>query len=175
MRRALLADAQVLVALLVVAAAPPPAMHDMGTGSAKLYSEGSIAEAADALAKICLAHPLDIVAQRRTATAPPFRMAREPEAKAYESYTGGLLQLSVAAGPSGNLCAVLTPFVNLPTMADAARDLRAKLHLVGPGQVQGETMAWTRTVGGVREIVGLAFTRQGQNQGAVLTLSSKKA
>jgi len=163
------------LAAVLIAAAPPPALHDIDPNKpGTMYSEGSIAEAADALAQICLAHPLDIAAQRRAATAPPFRMTRELTATTIESYSGGLLQLSVNAGPSGNLCAVLTPFVNLPTMADASHDLTSKLHL-GSGRVQGEATAWTRTVGGVREIIGLAFTRQGQNQGAVLTLSAKKA
>ncbi len=163
------------LALVAVAAAPPPALHDMDpTKPGKMYAEGSIPELADAFTKICLAHPLDVAEQRRTAGTPPFHMTRETAATTIESYTGGLLQLSVNAGPTGNLCAMLTPFVNLPTMADATRDLRAKLHLVGPGQVQGGATAWTRTVGQTREIIGLSFTHQGANHGAVLTLSAKK-
>jgi len=168
-RRALLA-----ATLVVVAAAPPPAAHDMDlTKPGKMYSEGSIPELADAFTTICLAHPTDIAAQRRVATTSPFRMTREPAATTIESYTGGLLQLSVNAAPTGNLCAMLTPFVNLPAMADATRDLSAKLHL-GVGRVQGGAIAWTRTVGQTREIIGLSFTHQGANHGAVLTLSAKK-
>jgi len=161
-------------ALTPIAAAPPPALHDMDPAKrGKIYSEGSIPELVDAFATICLAHPIDIAAQRRIATAPTFHMTREPEATSYESYTGGLLQLSVATGPEGNLCAVLTPFLNLPTMAGATRDVRAKLHL-GSGRMQGGATAWTRTIGQTRETIGLSFTHQGRNQGAVLTLSAKK-
>lgn len=154
-----------LVSIGAGAAGDPP---EMG----RMYAEGSISEAAEGFARICLAHPLSIIEQRRVATTPPLRFQRAVEATTIESYTQGLLQLSVAARPDGNLCAILTPFVDLPTLSAATRDVRAKLRF-GPGTQKRDSMVWHRIVGGTVETVVLTFVRQGGNQGSILSLTAK--